>query len=100
MTAPASLADRVIRLAESHVYREALAALDAAPAQALPASTAQVLRATALAGLERFREAHELLGTAFADRELPVVERLRGRVLGARVLRRASSLVDDALVDA
>jgi predicted Zn-dependent protease len=75
---------------------ELLAHIAAVPADAWHPGQASFWKASALVGLEQYREAHDLLLAALKG-EMSTIDRLRARALDARVLRRASPLVDDAL---
>ncbi len=55
------------------------------------------MRARALVSLERYVAAHEVLGEVREMRDLDDRERIEAQVLGARVLRHASSLVHEGL---
>jgi tetratricopeptide (TPR) repeat protein len=64
---------------------------------ALSPAIGGILRARALASVERFHEAYKLLGEVRAMRDLGERERIEAQILTARVLRFASPLVDYAL---
>lgn len=92
------VAQELAALLDSFQAREVLARLDApSDGGALEPGLAGVLRARAMASLERFRAAYDVLGEVKQLRDLGESERLAAQVLTARVLRFASPLVDHAL---
>ncbi len=92
------IAHELLQQLDRYEGREVLARLDdPRDGGALPVATAGVLRARALASLERFRQAYDVLREVKDGRDLGERERIETQVLIARLLRVASPLVDYAL---
>lgn len=92
------IAHELLQQLDRYEGREVLARLDdPRDGGALPVATAGVLRARALASLERFRQAYDVLREVKDGRDLGERERIETQVLMARLLRVASPLVDYAL---
>jgi tetratricopeptide (TPR) repeat protein len=85
-------------LIERLELRRALSALDDPElGGALSKPKAQLLRGRALAGLEQFHTAYGLFTEVRGERDLSALDRVEAQYWSARVLRRASPLIDFAL---
>lgn len=86
------------QLIEQFELRGALSRLDdPAVGGALAKPRAQLLRGRALAGLEQQHAAYQLFSELRGQRELGLLDRVEAQLWSARMLRRASPLVDFAL---